>query len=191
MDGFALVEELRKNREWADIPIIFLSSDVSVESKVHGLERGVEDYLTKPIYIKEIIARVNLVLQRKQRAGLEERGRRRRQDALHRLARRHGPGRPAADDRQQQEVRRAVRDLELAARRDLLSRRQPGRRRARAAARRARGVSRADLERRQLRDRLPRGAARGRDPNLDAGRADGRHAAHRRMGPPARTAAAS
>jgi DNA-binding response OmpR family regulator len=73
MDGFALVEELRKNPEWAAIPIIFLSSDMSVESKVHGLERGVEDYLTKPIYIKEIIARVNLVLQRKQRAGLEER----------------------------------------------------------------------------------------------------------------------
>ena len=39
-----------------------------------GLERGVEDYLTKPIYIKEIIARVNLVLQRKQRAGLEAQG---------------------------------------------------------------------------------------------------------------------
>lgn len=74
MDGFALVEELRKNPEWTEIPIIFLSSDVSVESKVQGLERGVEDYLTKPIYIKEIIARVNLVLQRKQRAGLEQRG---------------------------------------------------------------------------------------------------------------------
>jgi len=73
MDGFAMVEEIRRNPEWGDIPIIFLSSDVSVESKVHGLERGVEDYLTKPIYIKEIIARVNLVLQRKQRAGLEER----------------------------------------------------------------------------------------------------------------------
>ncbi|MFI5307219.1 MAG: DUF4388 domain-containing protein [Polyangiales bacterium] len=74
MDGFALVEELRKNAEWADIPVIFLSSDLSVESKVRGLEHGVEDYLTKPIYIKEIIARVNLVLQRKQRAGLEARG---------------------------------------------------------------------------------------------------------------------
>ena len=57
MDGFAMVEEIRRNAEWADIPIIFLSSDLSVESKVHGLERGVEDYLTKPIYIKEIIAR--------------------------------------------------------------------------------------------------------------------------------------
>jgi DNA-binding response OmpR family regulator len=73
MDGFVLVEELRKNAEWAEIPVIFLSSDLSVESKVRGLEHGVEDYLTKPIYIKEIIARVNLVLQRKQRAGLESR----------------------------------------------------------------------------------------------------------------------
>ncbi|MGD8860750.1 MAG: DUF4388 domain-containing protein [Myxococcales bacterium] len=73
MDGFALVDAIRDNPEWADVPLIFLSSDVSVESKVRGLEKGVEDYLTKPIYIKEIIARVNLVLQRKQREGLEER----------------------------------------------------------------------------------------------------------------------
>lgn len=73
LDGFAFIEEIRKNPEWVDVPFIFLSSDVSVESKVKGLELGVEDYLTKPIYIKEIIARVNLVLQRKQREGLEQR----------------------------------------------------------------------------------------------------------------------
>ena len=73
MNGFALIEEIRKHKEWADIPIMFLSSDPSVESKVHGLELGVEDYLTKPIYIREVLARVNLVLQRKQRVGLEER----------------------------------------------------------------------------------------------------------------------
>ena len=112
MDGFALVEDLRKHPEWADIPVIFLSSDLSVESKVHGLERGVEDYLTKPIYIKEIIARVNLVLQRKQRAGLGRcAGAASRNEPLHRLAGRHGPSRSAADDRQQQEVGRAVPDL--------------------------------------------------------------------------------
>ncbi len=37
MDGFTLVEELRKNADWAAIPIMFLSSDASVESKVRGL----------------------------------------------------------------------------------------------------------------------------------------------------------
>jgi DNA-binding response OmpR family regulator len=72
MDGFVLVENLRQNPEYADIPFMFLSSDVSVESKVRGLELGVEDYLTKPIYIKEIITRVNLELQRRQREGLQE-----------------------------------------------------------------------------------------------------------------------
>jgi DNA-binding response OmpR family regulator len=70
-DGFAFVRSIQKRPELALIPFIFLSSDPSVESKVRGLELGVEDYLTKPIYIKEIITRVNLVLQRKQREGLK------------------------------------------------------------------------------------------------------------------------
>ena len=71
-DGFTLVERLRGEEEWSEIPFVFLSSDVSLESKVRGLELGV-DYLTKPIYIKEVITRVNLELQRKQREGIGER----------------------------------------------------------------------------------------------------------------------
>ncbi|MBX7197540.1 MAG: DUF4388 domain-containing protein, partial [Sandaracinaceae bacterium] len=67
MDGFALVEALRKNSDWAAIPIMFLSSDTSVESKVRGLQLGVEDYLTKPIYTKEILARIHLALNRRER----------------------------------------------------------------------------------------------------------------------------
>jgi DNA-binding response OmpR family regulator len=73
LDGFGFVEKLRESPKYAEIPLIFLSSDGSVESKVRGLELGVEDYLTKPIYIKEIITRVNLVLQRHERRGLERR----------------------------------------------------------------------------------------------------------------------
>ncbi len=69
--GFALVERLRESDDTKDIPFMFLSSDGSVESKVRGLQLGVADYLTKPIYIKEIITRVNLELQRRQREGLE------------------------------------------------------------------------------------------------------------------------
>jgi DNA-binding response OmpR family regulator len=56
-DGFQFVEEIRKRPEWSGIPFMFLSSDVSLESKVRGLELHVEDYLTKPIYTKEIITR--------------------------------------------------------------------------------------------------------------------------------------
>jgi len=71
MDGFELIQELRRSPELAGIPLMILSSDVSVETKVRGLELGVEDYLTKPIYIKELLARVNIVLQRKRREGIE------------------------------------------------------------------------------------------------------------------------
>ena len=70
MNGFDLVQRLRASDDSAEIPFMFLSSDGSLESKVRGLELGVE-YLTKPIYIKEIITRVNLELQRKRREGLE------------------------------------------------------------------------------------------------------------------------
>ncbi|MGE0788837.1 MAG: DUF4388 domain-containing protein [Sandaracinaceae bacterium] len=73
MNGFQLVEELRRRTELNGVPFMFLSSDASVESKVRGLELGVEDYLTKPIYIKEIITRINLTLQRQEREGLARR----------------------------------------------------------------------------------------------------------------------
>ncbi len=69
-DGFELVAALKARPKWADIPLMFLSSDPSVESRVRGLELGVEDYLTKPVYIREILTRVNLVMQRKEREGL-------------------------------------------------------------------------------------------------------------------------
>jgi len=73
MDGFAFVEQLRQNPEWSDIPFMFLSSDETIESKIRGLELGVQDYLTKPIYIREVIARVGIELARKARQGLAER----------------------------------------------------------------------------------------------------------------------
>ena len=69
-DGFALVAALRAHRHWAEIPLVFLSSDPSVESKMRGLSLGVEDYLTKPVYIREILTRVNLAMQRKEREGI-------------------------------------------------------------------------------------------------------------------------
>ncbi|HEX9102686.1 MAG TPA: DUF4388 domain-containing protein, partial [Polyangia bacterium] len=72
MDGFELVERLKQHAEWAPIPFIFLTSQSDVEDKIRGLELGVEDYLTKPIYIKEIVTRVKILLQKKQRVALED-----------------------------------------------------------------------------------------------------------------------
>ncbi|MGH7270278.1 MAG: response regulator, partial [Polyangiaceae bacterium] len=65
LDGYTLVRKLKERFEWSQIPIVFLTSQKSVEDKIRGLELGVEDYLTKPIFVRELIARVNLLLARR------------------------------------------------------------------------------------------------------------------------------
>jgi DNA-binding response OmpR family regulator len=65
LDGYMLVRKLKERIEWSQIPIVFLTSQKSIEDKIRGLELGVEDYLTKPIFVRELIARVNLLLARR------------------------------------------------------------------------------------------------------------------------------
>jgi CheY-like chemotaxis protein len=73
MDGFDLCRQIKAKPEWAKIPFLFVSGRKSIEDKIRGLELGVEDYLTKPIYIKEIGIRVRTALQRAERERLESR----------------------------------------------------------------------------------------------------------------------
>lgn len=72
VDGYQLCRRLRDDPTWYGIPFIFLTSSSSIEDKVRGLQLGVEDYLTKPIYIKELLTRIDLVLARKRREGMEQ-----------------------------------------------------------------------------------------------------------------------
>jgi CheY-like chemotaxis protein/Flp pilus assembly protein TadD len=65
LDGYSLVRKLKERPEWSAIPVVFLTSQKSIEDKIRGLELGVEDYLTKPIFVRELIARVNLLLARR------------------------------------------------------------------------------------------------------------------------------
>jgi CheY-like chemotaxis protein len=76
VDGYQLCRRLKDDPVWYAIPFIFLTSSSSIEDKIRGLELGVEDYLTKPIYIKEILTRIQLVLAKKQREGMEGRNNR-------------------------------------------------------------------------------------------------------------------
>lgn len=73
MDGFELCRRLQQKPEWAGIPFIFLSARTPIEEKIRGLDLGVEDYLCKPIYIKELTIRVRMVLQRQERERLASR----------------------------------------------------------------------------------------------------------------------
>ncbi len=61
MDGFAVAGELRR---MGDIPIIFLSALSDTDTKVEGLNRYAEDYITKPFAFSELLARIRRVLLR-------------------------------------------------------------------------------------------------------------------------------
>jgi DNA-binding response OmpR family regulator len=65
LDGYELVRRVKAHPEYAAIPVVFLTSQRSIEDKIRGLELGVEDYLTKPIFVRELLARVNLLLARR------------------------------------------------------------------------------------------------------------------------------
>ncbi|MBI1944481.1 MAG: DUF4388 domain-containing protein [Deltaproteobacteria bacterium] len=74
-NGFELVANLKANPDTSGIPVVFLSSENTLEQKVTGLELGVEDYLTKPIYIREVLTRVRVLLEKKEKEKLERRER--------------------------------------------------------------------------------------------------------------------
>ncbi|MEW6030773.1 MAG: response regulator [Chloroflexota bacterium] len=60
MDG---VEVCTRLREWTQIPIIILSVRDSEHDKVAALDKGADDYLTKPFGIEELLARVRVALR--------------------------------------------------------------------------------------------------------------------------------
>jgi CheY-like chemotaxis protein len=49
LDGFGLLDALRRHSELRDIPVIFLSARAGEEAKVEGLRRGADDYLVKAV----------------------------------------------------------------------------------------------------------------------------------------------
>ncbi len=63
MDGFQVLKEIRR---FSDVPVIMLTAKDDELSKVMGLERGADDYITKPFSHLELLARVRTVLRRVQ-----------------------------------------------------------------------------------------------------------------------------
>jgi len=61
-DGFAVIEGIRN--EGSPLPIIILSARNGVDDRVRGLEKGGDDYLTKPFAFAELLARVQALLRR-------------------------------------------------------------------------------------------------------------------------------
>ena len=54
MDG---VEIIKKIRSWSNMPIIVISARSEDMDKIHALDAGADDYLTKPFSVEELLAR--------------------------------------------------------------------------------------------------------------------------------------
>ncbi len=63
MDGYEATKRIRRMPEGRDVPVIFLSALTQVEAKVKGLRVGGSDYVTKPVNLPELIARIEAHLR--------------------------------------------------------------------------------------------------------------------------------
>ena len=61
-DGLSVIEEIRK--EHVNSPVIILSAKGSVDDRVRGLQKGSDDYMTKPFAFSELLARVQALIRR-------------------------------------------------------------------------------------------------------------------------------
>jgi two-component system OmpR family response regulator len=61
-DGLSVLEELRRQR--IATPVLILSAKRSVDDRVKGLQAGGDDYLTKPVAVSELLARIQALIRR-------------------------------------------------------------------------------------------------------------------------------
>ena len=73
LDGWAVCRAIRAEEQ---TPIIMLTAKSETDDKVAGLKSGADDYITKPFEMKAVLARIEAVLRRADRAGNEEMARR-------------------------------------------------------------------------------------------------------------------
>lgn len=71
LDGFTACKEIKKI---SDVPIIMLSARGEEYDKLFGFELGIDDYIVKPFSPKELMARVNVVLERRNSVSKDNSG---------------------------------------------------------------------------------------------------------------------
>lgn len=59
-DGLEICKGIRANPELAHIPVIFLTARASETDRIVGLELGANDYIVKPFFVRELIARIRI-----------------------------------------------------------------------------------------------------------------------------------
>jgi DNA-binding response OmpR family regulator len=72
LDGFQLLEKLKADPVTSSIPLMFLTNRRELQDRVRSLRGGVKDYMIKPLHVKEVIARVRMILRRMERIRDED-----------------------------------------------------------------------------------------------------------------------
>lgn len=62
-NGFDILKSIRNEK--INTPIIMLTAKSEIYDKLNGLENGADDYITKPFHMKELVARIKVILKRK------------------------------------------------------------------------------------------------------------------------------
>ena len=65
IDGVDVIEHIRT---WSDIPIIIVSARSEDRDKIIALDKGADDYLTKPFSVEELLARLRVIQRRLMKA---------------------------------------------------------------------------------------------------------------------------
>jgi two-component system, cell cycle response regulator len=65
MEGTDVKARMNLNSALANIPVIFVTGNTDTEDKVGGFHLGIDDYITKPFSLKELLARVDATLSRR------------------------------------------------------------------------------------------------------------------------------
>ena len=69
MDGFQVLDELRKQETTRAIPVVMLTILQERERKIAAIERGVEYYVTKPFEVHDLLAKVRIAIEAAESQG--------------------------------------------------------------------------------------------------------------------------
>ena len=64
LDGYSACRLLKADPELADIPVIFMTTGANLDDKLAGLMLGADEFLSKPVDMRELVLRIQLLLER-------------------------------------------------------------------------------------------------------------------------------
>ena len=73
-DGFTLCRSVRSDQRLSALPFVLMSADRNPAVKLRATEIGADDFLVKPLLIKELVTRVRMLLEQREQARLAQRG---------------------------------------------------------------------------------------------------------------------